>query len=89
MHQLGLSAADVAALLHREVQGATERLETFDAANRHAGLAPEAARELALIQYLHEFSTTLLEANNRKIAVDLVRLGVLTGTITRDGEAAF
>lgn len=89
MHQLGLTSADVAALLHREAQGATERLEKFGAANRHAGLAPEAARELALIQYLQEFSTALLEANNRKIAADLVRLGVLKGTITRDGEAAF
>ncbi|HEY9900159.1 MAG TPA: hypothetical protein V6D00_13375 [Pantanalinema sp.] len=89
MHQLGLSAADVAALLHREGQDASRRLETFAAANRHSGLAAEAARELALIQYLQEFATTLLEANNRKIAADLVRLGVLTGTITRDGEAAF
>lgn len=89
MHQLGLSAADVAALLHREASSATERLEILGAANRHSGHGPEAARELAVIQYLQEFSTTLLEANNRKIAADLVRLGVLTGTITRNGEAAF
>jgi hypothetical protein len=42
-----------------------------------------------MVQYLHEYTTTLLEANNRKIAADLIRLGVLTGTITRDGEPAF
>lgn len=89
MHQLGLSAADVTALLHREGSQALERLETFRKANQHAGLEPEAARELAMVQYLQEFSTTLLEANNRKIAADLVRLGVLTGTITKNGEAAF
>lgn len=89
MHQLGLSAADVTALLHREGAQAQERLETFRKANQHAGLEPEAARELAMVQYLQEFSTTLLEANNRKIAADLVRLGVLTGTITKSGEAAF
>lgn len=89
MHQLGLSAADVAALLHREGAQAMERLETHRKANQHAGLGPEAARDLAFIQYLQEFSTTLLEANNRKIAADLVRLGVLTGTITTGGEAAF
>jgi len=89
MHQLGLSAADVAALLHREAAQVLERLETHRKANQHAGLEPETARELAMVQYLQEFSTTLLEANNRKIAADLVRLGVLTGTITKSGEAAF
>lgn len=89
MHQLGLSAADVAALLHREGSQAMERLEIHRKANEHAGLGPEAARELAMVQYLQDFSTTLLEANNRKIAADLVRLGVLTGTITKSGDAAF
>lgn len=89
MHQLGLSAADVTALSHRAASEALERLETHRKANEHAGLAAEAARQLAMVQYLQDFSTTLLEANNRKIAADLVRLGVLTGTITRSGDAAF
>ena len=89
MHQLGLSAADAAQLLHREFEGAGDRLNTFEQAALHAGLSPELARRQALVQYLPEFSSTLLEANNRKIAADLIRLGVLTGTITRDGEPAF
>ena len=89
MHQLGLSAADVAVLVHQEQETWQETLAKFEQANVHAGLAPEEARRLAMVQYLHEYTTTLLEANNRKIAADLIRLGVLTGTITRNGEAAF
>ncbi len=89
MHQLGLSAADVVALVHRETDTWTDKLETFVNANRHAGLDSERAQQLAMIQYLHEFSAALLEANNRKIAADLIRLGVLHGTISRGGEATF
>lgn len=89
MHQLGLSAADVVALVHQETETWAEKLEKFQNANRHAGLDPEQAQNLAMIQYLHEFSATLLEANNRKIAADLIRLGVLSGTISRGGEATF
>jgi hypothetical protein len=89
MHQLGLSAAEVALLTHQDAEGAAERLATLERANLNAQLAPEAARQLAFVQYMHEFASKLLEANNRKIAADLVRLGVITGTITRSGEAAF
>lgn len=89
VHQLGLTAADVAALVHRETEQWAETLGKFEAANQHAGMAPLEAQKLAMIQYLHEFTTTLLEANNRKIAADLIRLGVLSGSITRDGEATF
>lgn len=89
MQQLGLSAADVVALVHRETETWEEQLSKFEAANRHAGMEPETAQKLAMIQYMHEFSATLLEANNRKIAADLIRLGVLHGTIRRGGEATF
>lgn len=89
MHQLGLSAAEVALLVHKEQGAWAETHEKLTQANIHAGLPPESARELAMVQYLHEYTTTLLEANNRKIAADLIRLGVLTGTITRNGEPAF
>jgi hypothetical protein len=89
VHQLGLSAADVVALVHQETETWAERLTKFENANRHAGMEPEQAQKLAMIQYLHEFSATLLEANNRKIAADLIRLGVLHGTIRRGGEATF
>lgn len=89
MQQLGLSAADVTALVHQETETWAEKLAKFEAANRHAGLEAEAAQKLAMIQYLHDFSAALLEANNRKIAADLVRLGVLHGTIRRGGEATF
>jgi hypothetical protein len=88
MHQLGLSAADVAVLVHKEQGAWQETLDKFEQANLHAGLTPDAARQLAMVQYLHEYTTTLLAANNRKIAADLIRLGVLTGTIT-NGEPAF
>jgi hypothetical protein len=84
-----MSAADLALLLQRELDGAGDRLNTYEQAAMNAGLAPELAKRQALVQYLHEFSASLLEANNRKIAADLIRLGVLTGTITRDGEPAF
>ena len=89
MQQLGLSAADVVALVHQETETWAERLSTFESANRHAGMEPDHAQKLAMIQYLHEFSATLLEANNRKIAADLIRLGVLHGSIRRGGEATF
>ena len=89
VHQLGLSAADVVALVHQETETWAQRLSTFENANRHAGLEPEQAQKLAMIQYLHEFSASLLEANNRKIAADLIRLGVLHGSIRRGGEATF
>lgn len=88
MHQLGLSAADIAVLVHKEQERGLETLEKFAQANVHAGMPPEDARRFALVQYMHEYTTTLLEANNRKIAADLIRLGVLTGTIT-NGEPAF
>ncbi|MNK30480.1 hypothetical protein D3C87_488980 [compost metagenome] len=89
MQQLGLSAADVVALVHQETETWAERLSKFESANRHAGMEPDQAQQLAMIQYLHEFSATLLEANNRKIAADLIRLGVLHGSIRRGGEASF
>jgi hypothetical protein len=89
LHQLGLSAAEYVALVHQESETWAETLAKFETANRHAGLEPEQAQKLAMIQYLHEFSATLLEANNRKIAADLIRLGVLHGTIRRGGEATF
>lgn len=89
MHQLGLSAADVAVLVHKEQAAWQDTLAKFEAAALHAGMTPEQAKAQAMVQYLHEYTTTLLEANNRKIAADLIRLGVLTGTITRDGEPAF
>lgn len=89
MHQLGLSAADVAVLVHREQETWQETLSKFEQAAGHAGLAPDEARRFAMVQYLHEYTTTLLEANNRKIAADLIRLGVLTGTISKNGEPAF
>lgn len=89
MHQLGLSAAEVALLLQQQTETQDQRLETLEAAALNAGLAPELAKRQAMLQYMNEFTTSLLEANNRKIAADLIRLGVLTGTITRDGEPAF
>jgi hypothetical protein len=89
MHQLGLSAADVAVLVHKEQATWQDTLAKFEAAALNAGVPAEQAKSLAMVQYLHEYTTTLLEANNRKIAADLIRLGVLTGTITRDGEPAF
>jgi hypothetical protein len=89
MHQLGLTAAEVAVLVHKEQATWQDSLAKFEAAALNAGLPPAQAKELAMVQYLHEYTTTLLEANNRKIAADLIRLGVLTGTITRDGEPAF
>jgi hypothetical protein len=79
----------VAVLTHQSGRDAAERLATLEKANLNAQMPPEAARQLALVQYMHEFASQLLEANNRKIAADLVRLGVITGTITRSGEAAF
>lgn len=89
MHQLGLTASDVTAFLHREGMTSLERLEVHRSANLHAGMSSEAAQSLAMIQLLQEFASSLLEANNRKIAADLVRLGVLTGTLTKGGEATF
>jgi hypothetical protein len=88
MHQLGLSAADIAVLVHQEQDTWPAAFAKFEAAGLHAGLAPDHAQKLAMVQYLHEYTSTLLEANNRKIAADLIRLGVLTGTIT-NGEPAF
>lgn len=78
MHQLGLSAAEVAELLHARRAGWETRLAAL----------PEPAR-LALCDLLAEFASELLEANNKKLTADLVRLGVLPGTITRGGEASF
>lgn len=89
MHQLGLSAADLTLLLHREREGLAGRLDARTTAHRHLGLDEARARENALCDLVLDITSALLEANNRKLAVDLVRLGVLTGTITREGDAAF
>lgn len=89
MHQLGLSAAELAVWLKTHADESAVRLATFEAAGLNAGMPPEQAKQVAWVQYMHEFSAALLEANNRKIAADLVRLGVITGTILRSGEAAF
>jgi hypothetical protein len=89
MHQLGLNAADVAVLLQKESASWAPRLDVFRSAARNSGLSPEEANQFAMIQYLHEYTTQLLAANNRKIAADLIRLGVLTGSITSNGEPAF
>ncbi|HEY9720984.1 MAG TPA: hypothetical protein V6D47_03170 [Oscillatoriaceae cyanobacterium] len=89
MHQLGLTTTDLAAIVHETLDGALARLETAERAALNAGRSPEQAKQLALVQLFLESSERLLEANNRKVAADLIRLGVLTGTITRDGEPAF
>lgn len=89
MHQLGLSTAELAAWAHESLDGALARLEQAERAALNAGRSPEQAKQLALVQFFLESSERLLEANNRKVAADLIRLGVLTGTITRDGEPAF
>jgi hypothetical protein len=89
MHQLGLSAADVAVIVHKAQAEWKDALGKFEAAAVHAGHGPEEAKTIAMVHYLHDYTTALLEANNRKIAADLIRLGVLTGTIDRDGQPAF
>lgn len=89
MHQLGLSAADLTSFLQREAMHPLEDIEKSRQAHLSSGVSPELAEKLALIEYLQAFSVKLLEANNHKIAADLVRLGVLTGTLLRDGEASF
>ncbi|MFP5502409.1 MAG: hypothetical protein ACLGIN_07950 [Candidatus Sericytochromatia bacterium] len=89
MDQLGLSATDVALFLEKERAGFASRLATFEQAALNAEMDPEKAREFAMVQYMHEFASSLLEANNRKLAADLIRLGVLAGTIKRGGEPAF
>ena len=89
MHQLGLTTADLAGIVHETLDGALARLEQAERAALNAGRSPENAKQLALVQLFLESSERLLEANNRKVAADLIRLGVLTGTITRDGEPAF
>lgn len=87
MHQLGLTAADLTAFLAR--MQPSEDVEVRRQALSNAGVPPEEAGKLALLQVMQEFSCQLLELNNHKIAADLVRLGVLTGSILRDGEASF
>lgn len=89
MHQLGLSAADLAAFLQREAIHPLEEIERCRQASLNAGVSPELAEKLAIVEYLQTFSLKLLELNNHKIAADLVRLGVLTGTLLRDGDASF
>lgn len=89
MHQLGLSAADLTSWLHERRQDLPERLAARTHGHRAAGHPPEEAARLALFDTLAELASDLLEANNRKLATDLVRLGVLAGTISRDGEASF
>lgn len=89
MHQLGLTAADVAALIHGSREGAAASLAVRTKALEHAGHGPEEAARLALFELLATFAADLLEANNRKLATDLVRLGVLAGTISKEGEASF
>ena len=89
MHQLGLSAADVALLTQQHTDNWAERLAAYEAAAVHNGLAPDQARQFAMIQFLQAYTEALLESNNRKIAADLIRLGVIVGTIKRDGEPAF
>jgi hypothetical protein len=89
MHQLGLSAADIATIVHKAQAEWKETLGKLEAAAGHAGASPEEAKAVAMVHYLHDYTTALLEANNRKIAADLIRLGVLTGTIDRDGQPAF
>lgn len=75
--------------MEQERNGFASRLAAYEKAAIHAGVSPELAREHAMVQYMHEFATNLLEANNKKIAADLIRLGVIMGTIRRDGEPAF
>lgn len=89
MHQLGLTATDLTVLLKQALEKAGDSLDGFEAANIHAGMAPERAARQAMVDYMHAFAETVITANNRKIAADLVRLGVLTGTLTRGGEATF
>ena len=89
MHQLGLSAADVALFIQGHTDNWADRLQAIEKAAVHDGLSPEQARQFAMVRYIHEYTESLLEANNRKIAADLIRLGVLTGTITKNGEPTF
>lgn len=84
-----MTAADMAVMVAKEAETAPERLANYEAVALRTGATPEQARQLALVRYMHEYTEALLSANNRKIAADLVRLGVLTGTLTRDGEASF
>ena len=88
MHQLGLTAADVTTFLQKEGDPGARIAESRERFLQ-AGHSAEQAQALSLVQYLQDFSARLLELNNHKIATDLVRLGVLTGTILRDGEASF
>lgn len=89
MHQLGMSAAELALLVQSHTDNWAERLATFEQAALNNGMPADQARQFAMVRYMQEFSEALLEANNRKIAADLIRLGVLTGTITKSGEPAF
>lgn len=89
MHQLGLTATDLTSFMQREAMHPLEEIERYRQASLNAGMSPELAEKLAIVEYLQTFSLKLLELNNHKIASDLVRLGVLTGTLLRDGEASF
>jgi|GEM_PF-2398043 hypothetical protein len=89
MHQLGLTAAELAGFMHGRAETALDRLSAMRNAHLHAGCGPEEAERLATLEYLQEFATDLLLANNRKIASDLVRLGVISGTLTAGGDASF
>lgn len=89
MQHIGLSATEIATVLHREAEGWAESIDKYEQAALHAGMEPEQARQFAMVQYLQNFATELLEANNRKLAADLIRLGVIAGTIRHNGEPAF
>ena len=79
----------MAVMVAKETEAAPERLANYEAVALRTGVTPEAARQLALVRYMHEYTEALLSANNRKIAADLIRLGVMPGTIKHDGEPAF